>query len=224
MSMGFERKLAYAPGFDVATLKQMTLEKQIIHPCSICAHEMHSTRTDDTLFFQCAQCGRKERSSNSNTSLNTLCFSLTAFIFFIASNFLPFMTFELYGNSNTSTLLGGIQSLLQSGAWFVAVIVFLASLVIPFFKIMGLVFLTLPFSKKYSPHLRTRLYLFIEAIGRWSMLDIFLLAVLVATVKLGNWAQVKVEAGSFLFLLVVILTMLASKNFDPRLIWEGHKK
>lgn len=133
------------------------------------------------------------------------------------------MSIELYGSRNTSTIWEGIVSLTKNGSVAIAIIVFLASLLIPFLKLAILFYLALTANTKKHPLFKTRLYHFIEAIGRWSMLDIFLLAVLVAIFKLGPWTTVEPKIGSLLFALVVIFTMLASATFDPTLLWENEE-
>jgi paraquat-inducible protein A len=103
----------------------------------------------------------------------------------------------------------------------VAAIVFMASLVIPIFKLLGLLYLVLSTSLGFRGRMeeRTRVYRFIDAIGPWSMLDVFLLAVLVALVKLGSIATVLPGPGLVAFALVVVFNMLATQSFDPRMIW-----
>lgn len=161
-----------------------------------------------------------EHHQNPKSVSLTLAYSLTALILYVPANIFPFMSIELYGNRNTSTIWGGIVTLMQSGSWPIALIVFLASIVIPFLKLLILFYLA--FTAQNGKHLRlkTSLYNFIEAIGRWSMLDIFLLAVLVAILKLGPWTTVEPQLGSVLFALVVIFTMVASASFDPEIFWE----
>lgn len=112
------------------------------------------------------------------------------------------------------------MSLVDAGSWPIAVIIFLASIVIPLLKLLILFYLALTAHNSTHAVFKTRLYHFVEVIGRWSMLDIFLLAVLVALMKLGHWANVQPEIGSLLFAGVVVFTMLASAKFDPRLFWE----
>lgn len=131
------------------------------------------------------------------------------------------MTFEMYGNRSEATIWSGIVSLADNGVWFIAVIVFVASMLIPLFKIAALAYLG--FTARNGRHkvFKTKLYYFIEAIGRWSMLDIFLLAVLIAVMKFDNLASVAIGAGSLMFLFVVIFSLLASESFDTKLIWEG---
>lgn len=145
----------------------------------------------------------------------TLVFSLTALIFFIPANLFPFMTIELYGHRNSSTVWDGVVALARDGAWFIAIIVFLASIIVPFLKLFILFYLALSKPTERNIKLHYNLYRTIEAIGRWSMLDIFLLAILVAVMKLGRWTTVEPEIGSYLFALVVIFTMLASAIFHP---------
>lgn len=150
----------------------------------------------------------------------TLAYSLTALILYIPANIFPFMSIELYGNRNTSTIWGGITTLAESGSWPIALIVFLASIVIPFVKLLILFYLAATARNGKNLRLKTSLYNFIEAVGRWSMLDIFLLAVLVAILKLGPWTTVEPQIGSLLFALVVIFTMVASASFDPNILGE----
>jgi paraquat-inducible protein A len=150
----------------------------------------------------------------------SMSFSLTAMILYLPANFFPFMSIELYGNRNTSTIWGGIVTLSEGGSWPIALIVFLASIVIPFVKLLILFYLGLTAHNGQHPHWKAKLYNFIEVIGRWSMLDIYLLAVLVAILKLGPWTTVEPQAGSYMFALVVIFTMLASASFDPTTIEE----
>tara|TARA_B110001454_G_scaffold124375_1_gene116047 strand:+ start:30763 stop:31338 length:576 start_codon:yes stop_codon:yes gene_type:complete len=171
--------------------------------------------------IQCDRCGELNYWHQPRSAAATLAYSLTALIFFVPSNIYPFMTVELYGNRNSSTIWGGIMSLVDDGSWPIALIVFLASLVIPILKLLALFYLALTAENGSHPKFKTRLYHIIEAIGRWSMLDIFLLAVLVAIVKLGRWTTVEPEPGSYMFAMVVIFTMLASASFDPQLLWEN---
>lgn len=133
------------------------------------------------------------------------------------------MTVELYGNMTRATVWGGIVSLAESGSYPIAIVVFIASILVPIVKLAILFFLTFSAGTPYHRRFKMSLYSFVESIGRWSMLDIFLLAVLVAVMKLGHFADVRPEPGAVMFLLVVIFTMLSSAYFDPRLIWEDPK-
>ncbi len=188
-------------------------------PCSTCAF-MLSCAED----LRCPQCGHKNPALAHKSADLCLAFSLTALIFYIPANLLSFMTFEMYGNVSSSTIYSGIISLYESGSYLVALVVFLASILLPLLKLLILFYLSLSGSNSPHPRFKTALYRFVEAIGRWSMLDIFLLAVLVGAVKFGKWGTVIPELGSAFFVLVVIFTMLASSYFDPKIIWEEKGK
>lgn len=174
--------------------------------------------------IECDRCGHKFDQASSKSTQLTLAFSLTALIFYIPANIFPFMTVELYGNKSSSTIWSGIVSLVQDGSWPIALVVFLASMLVPFLKLLILFYLSLSAKNHVHSKFKTRLYFIVEAVGRWSMLDIFLLAVLVAVMKLGRWTTVQPEIGSLLFLFVVIFTMLASAKFDPKLLWKDENE
>lgn len=169
---------------------------------------------------KCDSCGHKNQLRAPASTALTAAFTLTALIFYIPANIFPFMTIEMYGRSNSSTVWQGIVSLADAGSWFIAIVIFLASVLIPLLKILILFYLSSVAKNQNNPRFNTRLYFFVEAIGRWSMLDIFLLAVLVAIMKLGKWTHVQAEFGSLMFLFVVIFTMLASAYFDPQVLWR----
>ncbi len=137
-------------------------------------------------------------------------FSLTALILYIPANYLPFMTIEMYGRRNSSTIWDGIVSLHQTGSTFVAFVVLAASLIIPFIKIVLLLYLAWCARVEHFNKAQKKMYHILEVIGRWSMLDIFLVAILVGLLKLGKWADVKAEPGALLFCLVVIFTLISS--------------
>lgn len=152
----------------------------------------------------------------------TAAFSLAALIFYIPANIYPILRMNYYGAYTESTVWDGCVRLFQDGQWLVAVIVFLASLLIPLFKLLGLFLLvvTAKFTSARWRRERTVIYKVIEVIGPWAMLDVFLLAVLVAIVKLEEIATILPGPGLLAFTAVVVLTILASASFDPKLIWQ----
>lgn len=164
----------------------------------------------------CENCDRPINVSTRNSS-KTLAYILTALVLYFPANFFPFMTMEIYGRRSSPTIWGGIESLIDSGSWFIAIIIFLASIVIPFLKLAVLFYLTLS-GESSNSNLKPILFKSVETLGRWSMLDIFLLAVLVAVMKLGPWTSVEPEIGSIMFALVVVFTMLATSSFEARLV------
>ena len=172
---------------------------------------------------ECIRCGSFIAGRSSARALEfTAALSLAALILYVPANIYPVMKMYMYGAYSESTVWDGIKLLADNGQWFVALVVFLASMVIPLVKLAGLFALVVTSRMGWGRRLRsrTRLYKFIDAIGPWAMLDVFLLAVLIALVKLNVWAKVLPGPGLVPFTLMVVLTMLASASFDPKLIWE----
>jgi paraquat-inducible protein A len=172
---------------------------------------------------ECVRCGSFVAARRSTRSLEvTAALSLAALILYVPANIYPIMKMHLHGAYSESTVWDGIVMLMEHQQWFVAIIVFLASMVIPLVKLAGLFSLVITARLGWGRRLRSRtqLYKFIDAIGPWAMLDVFLLAVLVALVKLSTWAKIIPGPGLIAFTAVVVLTMLASAAFDPKLIWE----
>jgi paraquat-inducible protein A len=150
----------------------------------------------------------------------TLALASAALILFVPANVFPTLTVTAQGSTQTATVFGGVVDLWQAGMWALALIVVCASLLIPFFKIIGLLFLTLTLGRPADLRARTRLYRAIAQIGRWSMLDVYVISLLVAVLHFGLLAEAQAEIGSLAFAAVVIVTLLAARSFDPRLIWQ----
>lgn len=161
--------------------------------------------------------GRKPDSLN-----RTWAYLLAAILFYIPANLLPMMKTRSLLGEQQDTLLSGILFLWQSGSWGLSIIVFIASVLVPLLKLFILLFLLLSLSqgRTWRPHQRLKLYVLLERVGRWSMLDIFVVALLVALVHLESLAVIEAGWGAAAFGAVVVLTMLASMSFDPRLIWD----
>ena len=144
-------------------------------------------------------------------------------VLYVPANALPVMTFEKLGRGGAVTILGGIRELFAAGLWPLAALVFVASFIVPLLKLVGLA-TTLVMTQRHSPRrllARTRAYRLTRFIGRWSMIDIFALTTLVALVHMGFVAQVLPGLGAVAFCGVVIMTMLATDFFDPRLMWDA---
>ena len=149
---------------------------------------------------------------------------IAAGILYIPANTLPIMYVLSFGKDQADTIMSGVIALARSGMVPIAVLVFTASILVPLFKIMGLLILLLNAHGilKGNTLRLARLYRFIEWIGRWSMLDIFMISILVSLVHLEVLA-IQAGHGATAFVAVVILTMLASRSFDPRLLWDRHQ-
>jgi paraquat-inducible protein A len=147
---------------------------------------------------------------------------LAAAICYVPANTLPIMTVSYFGKGEPSTIMSGVIDLVNNGMVPIAVVVFVASIVVPTFKLIGLAWLLISVQRKRAIRARQRMFLFrfIQWIGRWSMLDIFVISILVTLVDFGNFASVEANPGAIAFAAVVIFTMLAAKTFDPRLIWD----
>ena len=171
---------------------------------------------------ECGRCGSVVSKHPVDSLKRTAAFSFAALIFFVPANIYPILRMDFYGAYSESTVWDGCVRLYQSGQWPIAVIVFLASILIPVLKLLGLFFLVVLTKIKSTRWQRERSWIYrtIDAIGPWAMLDVFLLAILVALVKLGQLATVLPGRGLFAFTAMVVFTILASASFDPTLIWN----
>jgi paraquat-inducible protein A len=171
---------------------------------------------------KCARCGGTITRRTPGSLHLTAAFALAALLLFIPANVFPILRIDLYGASQTNTIWQGCVRLAQDGDYFIAVIVFLASIFIPLVKLCGLFFLVVSVKLNFTRWkvLRTWVYRIIDGVGRWAMLDVFVLAILVSLVRLQRLASVIPGKGALAFALVVVCTLLASASFDPQLIWE----
>lgn len=168
----------------------------------------------------CSRCGWTLLRHRSYGVQRTLAFSLAALLMYGPANLLPIMSFEYYGASEPTTVWGGVVSLAESNMYFIAAVVFLASVVVPLIKLAALFFLCLTVKTGAHPVWKTRLYRVIRAVGTWAMLDVFLLALLVGVVKLGQLANVRPGPAALPFTMVVVFTICATESFDPSLLWR----
>jgi paraquat-inducible protein A len=151
---------------------------------------------------------------------------IAAYILYIPANLLPIMeTSSLFG-SEKDTIMRGVVFLWHSGSWDLALVVFIASIMVPLLKLIALTLLLISVQRrsKWKPVQRTRLYRMVELVGRWSMLDIYVVTVLAALVQLGSLATITAGPAALAFGAVVVLTMFAAMQFDPRLIWDPLQK
>ncbi|MBV8613134.1 MAG: PqiA/YebS family transporter subunit [Acetobacteraceae bacterium] len=172
---------------------------------------------------RCPRCRHRLRRRKPNSLGRTWALIIAATILYIPANVFPVTTVVYLGRDFPHTILGGVEDLVQKGLWPLAVIVFLASITVPLLKLVSLALMILNVHFGWAGLLRdrTRLYRVVSAIGRWSMIDVFLLSALVALVRMGFIASVHAQVGAIAFAAVVILTMLAAESFDPRLMWDA---
>ncbi len=146
----------------------------------------------------------------------SLAFTLAALALFVPANLYPFMTMKYSGHYQNATIWDGISSLFESGMWITGGIVFMASIIIPLFKLLALLFVIITKLLNIAGAQRASLLILVDFIGRWSMLDIFIVAIMVALVKFGSFATVKADVASYMLGGVVIFTMLASATFREK--------
>jgi len=171
----------------------------------------------------CPRCGEELVYRHPHSIQYTWALVIAAAIFYIPANALPVLTTTTLGSEESDTIISGVIYLYQSGSWVLALIVLVASVMIPLGKLIALAYLCISVQRRsvHNAHDRTRLYRLVELIGRWSMLDVFVDAFIVALVQLKPLMSVEPGAGVVYFMGVVVLTMLAAQSFDPRLIWDA---
>lgn len=172
--------------------------------------------------LRCPRCGASLHSRVPNSLGRCWALVIAAAIFYVPANLLPITRTTSLGREQLDTIISGVIYFVRSGSWAIALIIFVASILVPLFKLLILAFLllTVQFRMRWRPRDRTRLYRLVDLIGRWSMLDIYVVTVVVALVKLGALATIEAEVGAVYFGAVVVLTLLAAESFDPRLIWD----
>ncbi len=171
---------------------------------------------------RCARCGAGLRLRIPNSITRSWALLIAATILYIPANLLPIMrTVSLLGEQD-DTIMSGVVYFWISGEWPLAMVIFVASILVPMLKLSVLLLLTITAQRRsaWRPLQRTQLYRLVEHIGRWSMLDIFVVTLTVALVHFRSLAVITAGPGALAFGAVVILTMLASMQFDPRLIWD----
>lgn len=171
----------------------------------------------------CARCGAAIHPRVTDSISRTWALLLTAFVLFIPANLYPIMIVDSIAGQVASTIMEGIVLFIESGEYFVAFVIFTASIVVPAFKLVGLsvILYSIQTNSPFFRRHRSAMFRFIQFIGRWSMLDIFVVSIMVAIVQFGILSQIRAGFGATAFALVVIITMYAAQTFDPRLIWEG---
>lgn len=190
--------------------------------CHICNLVMTIPNQANDLRLGCSRCGSVVHRRKPNSLSRTWALLVAAAICYVPANVYPIMAVTSFGKTQADTILSGVIYLFVHGMWPLALIVFVASVVVPVLKLSGLTALVISVQRKsqWRPRERARLYRIVEVVGRWSMVDVYVVTILVALVHLGSLASVEAEIGSFFFGAVVVLTLLASQSFDPRLIWD----
>jgi paraquat-inducible protein A len=175
---------------------------------------------------RCPRCAFALHERKPQSLQRTTAYLLAAVVLYVPANTLPIMaTASVIMGRESHTILGGILELWHTGSWDLALIVFIASIAVPILKIAALTLLVVTAHRRsrWRQAERASLYRLLETVGHWSMLDVFVVVLLVGMVRFGAFASVEPAAGLLAFGAVVVLTMLASASFDPRLIWPEAK-
>jgi paraquat-inducible protein A len=170
----------------------------------------------------CSRCGAALHFRKPASVQRSWALLVAAMILYVPANVLPMMkTSSLFG-SQSDTIMSGVVYFWTSGSWYLALIIFFASIMVPLLKMIALALLlvSVQLRSRWQQQQRARLYRLVEFVGRWSMLDIYVVAVIVALVQLKALATIQPGAGAAAFGAVVVLTMFAAMAFDPRLIWD----
>ncbi len=170
----------------------------------------------------CPRCGTHLHLRKPDSIRNTVALMIAATILYIPSHLLPIMTVVELGDVTHNTIISGMMTFWRTGAYPIAIVIFTASILIPLLKIIALSWLCAAATGKVHPSPKTlgRLYWFTELLGRWSMIDIFVVGILVSIVQLGNYMSITPGLGAIAFAGVVLLTMFAAMSFEPRLLWD----
>lgn len=173
----------------------------------------------------CPRCGSSLHPRKPAALGRTWALLVAALICYVPANLLPVMQTQMLGQQSESNILSGIVEFWESGAWDIALIIFVASIGVPMAKFiaMGLLLVTVQRQSTWRQRQRARLYRLVELIGYWSMLDVLVVALVSALVKFGLLGDIEPRLGILFFGVTVVLTMLAAMSFDPRLIWDTRK-
>jgi len=199
--------------------------RQALCSCHVC--NLVSRMERESVPAHCPRCGASLHFRKPGSVSRCWALLIAAYILYIPANLLTIMETGSLFKYRKDTIISGVVELWKTGFWVIAIIVFIASVTIPLFKLISLTLLLVSVQRRsiWRPRQRTRLYRLVELVGRWSMLDIYVVALLSALVQFGAIATVKAGPGAVAFGAVVVLTMLASMQFDPRLIWDPiHKE
>jgi paraquat-inducible protein A len=186
----------------------------LCHVCGyVCPDDVH----------ECPRCDSSVHRRKPNSLTRTWAFLIAGLIFYIPANVLPVMYTTMLGSSSENTIMSGVIEFAEGGSWDIAILIFIASVIVPCIKflVLGLLLITCQRRSTWAMRERSRLFRFIELIGYWSMLDVLVVALVAALVQFHGLSTIEPRLGILFFGLVVVMTMLAAMTFDPRLIWDA---
>ncbi len=170
----------------------------------------------------CPRCDSEVYMRKSDAVQKTWALLLASIVFYIPANLLPMMHVITFAGTESDTIMSGVFYFISDKSYLIAFVIFTASIFVPILKILILIYLLISVQKRSCMHRqrRKKLYVLTEIIGRWSMVDVYVVGVMTALVHFAGLTEIKPGIGANFFLLVVILTMFAAMSFDPKLIWD----
>ncbi|MEN5016069.1 membrane integrity-associated transporter subunit PqiA [Erwinia sp. Eh17-17] len=215
-------RIAPLPALPKAPQPAVSGLRQGLRSCACCT----AVLPGDTL--ECPRCGTHGHARRKHSLQWTMALLITSILLYIPANLMPIMITEALGNKITSTIMAGVILLWSDGSFPVALVIFIASIMVPTLKMMAIGWLCWHAkahdSQRQDSERMHKIYEVVEFVGRWSMIDVFVIAVLSALVRMGQLMNIYPANGALLFALVVILTMFAAMTFDPRLTWDRIKE
>lgn len=196
---------------------------QSLTGCHSCHQVVRITGDYHRQTLLCPRCGARLHPRIAHSVTITWMLVCLALLFYIPANVLPMTRTVGLGHAQDDTIMSGVIYFIHSGSWYIGMVIFIASVFVPLLKISLLIFLLVSVQRgsQWRPRERSRIYRITELVGRWSMVDIYVVTILVALVNLGVIADIDAGPAAIYFAAVVILTMLAAISFDPRLIWDN---
>jgi paraquat-inducible protein A len=203
-------------------LQHTTARQAGLSRCHDCAKLVKLDSCGTNSDQECPRCSAKVHLRKPNSLNRTWALVTAALIMLFPANILPIMEVSFLGDVERSTILDGILYFFDSGSYGIGIIILTASVLVPLFKVTGLILILLSLHFRWRSWLRhkTVMFRFICFIGRWSMLDIFVIAILSVLVKFGTLSTTTAAPAVTYFAGVVVLTMLAAATFDSRLLWD----
>jgi paraquat-inducible protein A len=201
---------------DRTALHVLTAREAGLVGCGVCG------RVSDHGTVQCPRCCERLQGRRADSLQKTMAWLAAGLVCYIPANLYPMLKTSFLGHETSSTIVGGVVDLLHHGAVLVAVIVFVASVLIPVSKFLAIGYLVYSVRNRVTMpiHRRIHLYEFVEFVGRWSMIDVFVVAILAALVQLGFVMGFQPGPAAVFFALSVAFTMISALSLDPRLLWD----
>ena len=190
--------------------------------CPVCHAMVKLPEKQADIIAVCPRCDSTVHARKPDALQKTWAFLLASIVFYIPANLLPMMHVETFAGTQSDTIMSGVIYFIETGSYLIAFVIFVASIFVPILKIAILVMLLISVQNRSCTRRRTRkkLYQLTEIIGRWSMVDVYVVGTMVALVHFGGLTEIKAGMGATFFLLVVIATMFSAMSFEPKLIWD----